>query len=220
MNTLKELIDSCRRALDDTEAAVDADRYWKDVDLTEYLNDAQEELVKRTRCLVESLDDDLCLIQLVSGQRNYPISSLIIDIDGVQPSWTDYPLIDAKSWHFFPVGWLRSEGTPSAYCLDYSSDMLTFDRAITLVTNESVRLTVRRMPKLMTTTQGPEIKYEYRRKLLHHVLARAFSKQDSEIYNPSKAANELALWNAAVADVTSQEARLKPRVMRVRRPEM
>lgn len=217
--TLKELIDSVRRSLDDTTGS-DTNRYWKDVDLTEYLVEAQEDMVKRTRCLVESLDDDLCLIPLVADQRHYAISSLVIDIDAVVPSWTDTQVADAKSWQMFSPTWLSDIGQPTAYCLDYGSGMLSLNRALDVVSGESVRLTVRRLPKLMTATQAPEIRAEYQRKLRHFALARAFSKQDSEVYNPSKAAGELQLWDAAVREIINQENRLKPRIMRVRRPAM
>jgi hypothetical protein len=216
--TLSELVTITRRALRDT-VGVDADKYWPDMDLEEYLNEAQEELAKRTLCLIESLDATICTITLLANVHSYPLSSSILQIDEVRPSWRTSPLDDGKSFRFFSTGWAALKGLPSKYCSDYSSGFLTLDNNPAAVTGETLALTVRRLPKLMTVSQYAEIPPAYQRSLRYFACHRALDVKDVEVGDSSNADKMLQKWEKAIGEIKTQEAQRQPRVYVSKRSE-
>lgn len=206
--TLAELRESTRRALRDTGVA---DTYWSDDDLDEYLVEAQEELVMQTHCLIDSVSS-FCTVNLVAATRSYSLSPLVLEIDEVQPSWQDEPLTNAHSYKSFTAGWRSATGYPENYATDFTTQYLTLDSALEAVTTEALYLTVRRLPVVMTATQGPEIPLHYQRKLKHYALWRAFSVQDAEVNNAKKAADELKIWNNALDEINQAEKAIRPEV--------
>lgn len=215
--TLNELFVSCRRTLDDT-VGDDTQNLWKEYELEEYLNEAQNEFVKQTLCLRTSLDETLCQVPLVLGRYHYPINPRILQIDAVVPSWGAWqPLRDAVSYRNFVEPWQGRSGLPTAYCTNYENGCISFDQIPTTLTNESIRLSVRRMPLPMSISQGPEIRPEYHPLLRDYALYRAYDKQDVEAYDPARSAAKLAIWRDKVSTAAGQLGRLYHPVTRSRK---
>jgi hypothetical protein len=218
---LKEIRHKIRGKLDDEVGINSSLSYWSDPELDEYINACIEEMHERTLCVTDSLTSAVCLISLVSGQRHYPISDTILDIDTVQPSWRTKPL-NKQSIATINDGWLQATGTPEAYLMDYSHRTLSLDRAIPAVAGQTLRLTVRRLPisELVQDTDTPELPRQYHRRLFDGVMALAYLKQDAEVYNPEKAKAHRAKWDDSLGEVIRREARLKPRIIVARSVEM
>ncbi len=210
--TTTELLQVSRDELDDNSGA-DSVRFWRDSELMGYLREAQNDFCKQTLCLVSSIDDALCLIPLVSGKRDYPYSSRILRIDSVQPSWFNNPLVDARGFSRLSPQWRSRIGRPNSWCADYESGYISLDGALTATNGESLRLTVRRLPVMLTLLQNPEIREEYQQILRLYVNYRAYAKQDSEVYNPQKSLTEKKRWDEAVERAKGELARLQPRII-------
>lgn len=218
--TLQEIRQKNRQMLDDS-TKVDSKRYWPNAELNEYINTVIEEFAEQTLCLTDSLTDSVCLITLVANQRHYTISDAILHIQTAQPSWQTQPL-DKQSVVTINTGWLTDIGLPHSYLLDYNTNRLSLTSAPATVSGETIRLTVNRLPlaDIAADDDTPEIPRQYHRQLTDGVLALAYSKQDSEVYNPSKAKSHRAAWDDILALAKSHLARLKPRIIVARRTEM
>lgn len=181
------------------EVGEDADRYWDDDELNEYIQDAANVFCRLTKIIRDSLTDSVCLLTVQAGSQHVKLSSLIIlsaGIERAKPSWSTEPLTlttldeitkDQPTWE-------DDEGDPDCYLLNYSSGYLSLNRK--LQTDGTIRLTGRRMPlRTMSDDEDePEFNPLYHSMLYDYILYRAFSKQESEIYNPQKAEKHLILF--------------------------
>jgi len=220
--THSELKNICRRMLDEQSNMVDSTRFWPDADLTEYLNTCVEEVCERTNCLRDSLTDAVCKITLVANQRHYALHGSILDILAVQPSWSHIPLAKQSITTVGSGAWLTATGLPVSYLLDYSNRTLSLTSAPSVVTDEHLRLTVIRLPVTELSAAGdvPAIAMRYHRRLVDGVLAKAYSKQDAEIYNPKKALSSQADWERNLSSIVRDEAKLNPRIYVARSVEI
>lgn len=211
MNLLS-LINICRRRLMDT-AGADADLFWPREDLVEYINAGIEEVCERANLLRDSLTNSVCLIPLVANQRHYSLHDSVLEILTVQPSWRQTPL-GKQSVSTAPQGWLTDTGLPDEYLMDYSGRTLSLLSTPTTVTDEAIRLTVSRLPlvELEDDDDEPAITVRYHRRLVDGVLAKAYSKQDAETYNPRKAQSSQEDWERAISSIVRDEAKLNPRI--------
>lgn len=229
--TLSEIRHRIRSKLDD-EVGSDSTRYWSDEFLNEHINAAIEKVAIASQCIVDSLTDSVCLISLVPNQRHYQLHDSILDVKMAQPSWRNNPLSQETVATITP-GWLKNTGLPSSFLLDYSRGKLSLTSAPETVTTESIRLTVSRLPLAelrdnatpvppapVVVTDVPEIDRQYHRMLFDDVIAAAFSKLDSEVYNPSKAKTHQTAFEDSLEEIVKREARLKPRISVARRVEM
>ena len=217
---LSEIRQKVRNMLDDN-AKRDTQRYWPNTDIDEYINACIEEMCERTQCVTDSLTDSVCLITLVANQRHYTLSSAVLDIQTVQPSWQDAPLTQ-QSVATVSAGWLSDVGLPTSYLLDYSDGKLSLTSAPTAVTTETLRLSVTRLPvsELVAAGDEPDIPRQHHRKLFNGVLGLAYDKQDSELYNPAKAKGHRDRWENDLSTIVRRTARLKPRITIARSVEM
>lgn len=219
MNLL-EIRQKTRAKLDD-EVGTDSTRYWKNAFLNEAINATIEEVAIRSLCIIDSLTDTVCLIPLVAGQMHYALDEAVLHIQTVQPSWRTTPL-GKQSVATISGGWLANVGLPDSYLLDYSGGKLSLTSAPAAVTTESIRLTLSRLPlaELSADASSPEIPRQYHRKLFNGIIAAAFLKHDSEVYNPAKAKAHRAEFENDLAEIVKLEARLKPRITIARRCEL
>lgn len=187
--TLKELRTQLRKALCDEVGSSDAQRFWKDAELNEYLNEGYTLFCSLTKIIRDSLSAVCTLTLDITGDvQHLPLSPLIIKIERVKGSWSTTPLTETTLDEISGIQptWEDDTGTPDKYLLDYSSGYLSLNRS--MESNATLRLTVRRLPLLaLTDAASPEFKSEYHHILKTYGLYRAFSKQDAEIYKPEKA---------------------------------
>ncbi|QRF60248.1 DUF6682 family protein [Variovorax paradoxus] len=203
---LAELIESFRVDADDQSNSVgggDADALWKDTDLARWFGEAEEEAAIRKRLLFDDYTLSIVSINVVAGQSSYPLDSRMFEISRAR-------LLNASTGRFLEdlyitkrdaldqscPGWRDERRRPKTIVQDDTRVMLPgiVDRAYTL------RLEGYRTPLAPITADSdpesttPEIGAVHHRFLVHWVLHRAYSKPDSEVFNPEKAATALAAF--------------------------
>lgn len=160
--------------------------------LRQFASQAEREACRRSHLLVDSTS----LFCSISVSANAPLVTLdprIINVRRVKTSISTYALspVRAEQMDVVNPGWESHVGTPTTYVTDYQSG------AIRLYPNSQVPLTlsmtVSRLPlaDMAANDDEPEIRNEYHEGLVQWMLYRAYSKQDSDLFDPNKAAKAL-----------------------------
>lgn len=80
ITTVGDLLDYSRQELNDIQFdGLDTYSFWKDDEIIEYINNAQQEFSQYTKCLPNYTDFD---ISVVAGTRSYTFSESILEIFG------------------------------------------------------------------------------------------------------------------------------------------
>lgn len=182
---LEDLINLCRRATDDSIAPY----LTSDDDWMEFANDAQSEACRRSRLIVDSTTAEICQVALVPGTDVYPLDPRVMFVRRVSLAGI-LPALSPVSYKTLDKGapdWQTETGEPRAYIKDFDTGMFrpypAPDAAYT------ANLTVVRLP-MAAMDDGdntPEIHSRFHRALSDWMLFRAYSRPDSEVYNPKKA---------------------------------
>lgn len=185
--TLLEIRNSVRSTLQDT-IGTDSSKYWPDSDLNEYINEGYGIFCRSTKIIRDSITPAICHLVVSDNTQNVAISPLIIQIERAKPSWSSRLLSECRTSDLDSdnPAWIGSTGTPQRYVLDFSDDYLTLDHKLSAA--GTIDLTVKRMPlaDMVDDNDVPEFKSQYHWMLKDYALFRAFTKQDSEVYNPEK----------------------------------
>lgn len=191
-----------------------SDEYWSSAELIDdYANAAINRLFQIVRKLVidsttaiDASDLPLCRISLVAGTATYAMSQKILSITRMKLASQTAPIGRATveeldnwngDWQNLPAG------NPFCYCTDLGSDSITFVPPPSA--NDTASLVVLRYPlsrltyKSGATTLG--FREEYHDDIIPWILHLAFSKQDSEIYNPGKAEEYRVAFERRAADI-------------------
>jgi|GEM_PF-231260 len=210
--TLAELITEVRSQLDDPIETDDTDTLWKDIELTRYINEAVREVAIRTSCLVDASTTAICQIDIIADTDSYSISPLILQVCTLKLASNNCVLekLDASDiiWHCVE----KREGTPNAYTLGKDIDKIWFDSLPT--ESDTANLVVYRLPltDLSDDADVPEIPTQHHLKMLEWVKYLAYSKHDSEMYDPNLrdlAERNFFQYFGNMFDVQEQERRLK-----------
>ncbi|MFZ7337258.1 DUF6682 family protein [Comamonas jiangduensis] len=184
---LKELIALYRaQAFDKVE-----DYFCSDEELTIYANEAQEEACRRGQLLVSS-SAPLCTVAFQAGAESVKVSDRIILIKRAFVDAAPVISVDVERMDAMHPGWQFQEqqGSPSALVTGLASCELYFwprpREAGTL------RMTVQHLPlkpmRLATCERDcPEIRPELHKGLVDWMLYRAYSREDTDLYNDTKA---------------------------------
>lgn len=169
-----------------------------------WINEAEEEAAIRARLLYESSNADICQIvvnaaAVTAGTRVYTLHKSVFQITRVvfvpDDSTTEYELYltDRVEQDRAYPGW-RSR-------LDIPHQAIHDDTILELGCKPSVpgviHIECYRTPLVLiedSATETPEINRTHHRHLIHWVLHRAYSRPDSEIYDPNRAAREEAMF--------------------------
>lgn len=205
--TLEQLIALYRAQSMDGKFAADGaddDMLCSDDLLTIYANEAQEEACRRGELLRDSASllsaisfaADAQVVALdprivrvisarVDGQRVAVVSET--DMEAICPSWQDDGA-RARPTHLvygMTTGMLHLWPVPAA--------------------PGTIRLTVQRLPlkQLANDSDKPEIRPELHRGLVEWMLFRAYSREDTDLYNDAKAAIALGRFEAEFGRKTS-----------------
>lgn len=128
--TLLELVTATRNMLDDKggegydwETGDQSRLRWTNEELTTFLNEAEREVARRTHCLIEAVNSDICQINVVAGETMYPISPLIIKIKDADLLSSTTPLVDVSYKDIMrdDATWKTTQGLPLNYVKDYQS---------------------------------------------------------------------------------------------------
>lgn len=169
-----------------------------------WINEAQEEAAIRARLLFESSNPDICQIvvdaaAVTAGTRVYNLHEAVVHItravfipDG---STTEYELhlTDRVEQDRAYPGWRSRVDIPRQAIQDDTRLELGCKPSVAGVIHiECYRTPL--VPIEESANETPEIHRSHHRHLIHWVLHRAYSRPDSEIYDPNRSAREEALF--------------------------
>lgn len=179
----------------DESGDIDAPFVWSKELIKMWLNEAQKEACIRARLLHESANAEICQIAVTAGASVYPLHALIYEIDYM----AFVPTGDARRYRVKQISredldalrpdWRERTGRPDYAIQDDTGIRLAFtpDAAGTL------HIEGFRLPSaLVSESDEPEINPAHHEKLIHWVLHRAFSRTDTEIVDPARAAKAYA----------------------------
>lgn len=187
-------------------------KLWSRDEWIEYANDAQNEACRRARLIVDSTTAAVCSITLVNGTPTYALHDSIIFIRRarllqVSDSVALNVLRRAHSADLDrTVGpqWQEEDGQPRAYVPDLDGHVLrpyptpdanTWKVALTVVRTALIPSTNETYP-MEDGDDTPEIRARWHLGLVNWMTYRAYSKHDSQTYNPKAAAAALADFEA------------------------
>ncbi len=204
---LNQLITTAATRADDLAAG----KLWTRAEWIEYANDAQNEACRRARLLVDSTTAAVCSIALLTDTPTYDLHDSIIfirrvrllDSDGVAVAVLKRAHSDDLDREAGPQ-WQEETGQPRFYVP--SLDDHQFRPYPMPDSNEwEASLTVVRTPLVPASHEKyamedaedvPEIRTRWHLGLVNWMLHRAYSKQDSQCYNPKAAAAAEAAFEA------------------------
>ncbi len=189
---LKQLRDSARLRLFDTKL----DYLWSDDELNDFINQAINEAVIRSRSILDSTTPECSRIAVVAGKNEYPVHDAVFQITRVF-STVDNQALQKTSFNDldeYLSDWQTSTGKPTHYVDDLNHYGADGDakRSITLFpipdVSNILNLTVYRTPlgDLDNDFDTPEISVFQHPDLLYWVLHLAYMKQDSDAFDIAK----------------------------------
>lgn len=192
--TLDELLDQWRGILRDQSGR----EWYSDDDGTLWLNEAQVEACRRSPLLFSSTAD-FCTIALGVANPLYALDPRIVLVQrahlagATEPLW----LSGQGEMDLYNPGWETRSGTPRYFLADYEARRFLLSPTPSAV--GSLKLTVQREPlKAMAgDSDRPEIDAQCHMQLLDWALFRAYSQHDADTYDPVKAGEHLARFEAS-----------------------
>ena len=177
---------------------------WSDDDFNDWINEAQREAARRALLLVDSTSD-LTQLDLSAGDIGADLDSRVIYVRRATLS-SGKPLIPrvARSMDEEVPGWENSmPSVPIVFIPDWQARYLRFWPPTKAA--GTVRLTVVRLPKadLDTEDSEPEIPEQDHLHLLDWVKFRCYDVQDSDGYDPAKAAKHEKSFIARFGESTA-----------------
>ena len=186
--TLAELIRRFRVLAKDTVLP----GFWKDPDITDWLNDAQAQAAVRGRLLLEDANPAVCLIAVTAGQHTYPLHRALYELVGLwfKPAGASRatPLkLVSREWLEREVRDWRDTDSGLHYAIqDETSIRLVGvperDGALML---EGYRLP---LAPMATDTDKPDIHEASHEHLIQWALHKAFSIPDAQSFDPERSA--------------------------------
>lgn len=191
--TLSELIAQFRSDADDRVANP---YLFSTADIRAWLNEAQEEAADRALLLHDSTTAEICTIDVVANTATYALDGRIINLKRVaytaDGSTDEVVLIcrDRTEQDRWRPNWRREVDVPREYIHDSTSLTLGCLPA----SDGTLALEVDRLPLTNiedSASEEPEIHRLNHRELVHWALYRGYSRPDSEVHDPQRAAIEL-----------------------------
>lgn len=205
--TLEEMITLFRAQSKDEKHSVgggDGDVLCSDELLTLYANEAQDEACRRGDLLRDS-SSPLTAIAFTAGAESVPLDSKVLrilrarvdghcadgisveDMDASHPGWQD------TSVRSRPTMLITGMSTGALFLWPRPEQ------------DGTLRFTVQRLPlkPLRNENDKPEIRPELHRGLVEWMLYRAYSREDTDLYNDAKAALALRRFEAEFGGKTS-----------------
>jgi hypothetical protein len=187
MNTVQDVIDLVRKELSDPYfSSVDTYSFYKDSELIEWINNAQEEFSVYTKCL----PDYDTTISITGGNRVYDYASGIIEIQGGRLAASGNRV---KPDNFYNIerryvlnnvdiipygGWESVSGTPTHMVTDMEAGKIVLYPIPT--ENDTLNLYGFKLSNtLSSTTDNLEIPSQHRYGLLFRIMSLAFNKLDT-----------------------------------------
>lgn len=196
--TLEDLIESFREDTDDRGDLSGKAKLWSDEVVTRLLNEAEEEAAIRKRLIFDETTPVVCQIAVLENVSGYVLHPALIEITAaflhragsskiLTLRATDRDAMDRD----YPC-W-RTERRPPEFFIQEDTRIYLpgiVDRDYTM------KLEGYRLPlvQMVNDDDTPTIARPHHRFLVHWALHRAYSKPDSEVFNPEKSVKALAAF--------------------------
>lgn len=188
----KDIIREWRMSVDDAVEPF----LWSEEEALAFLNEAQDEAVRRGRLLQDSHTVEITQIDLVVGQASYALDPRVLFIRKARIAGK-LPLRRMNEQDLattFPYWEEASPSEPSVFLTDTDTGYIRLHPAPK--TAGLLLLTVVRDPltDIKSEDDEPELNRRYHRSLQHWMSHKAFLKPDTETMDPKRAADALALF--------------------------
>lgn len=206
--TAGDLLDLFRqRAFDTVEPYL-----WPDPEVIGFIDEAQTDFVRMMGGLRDARNDDVTLISIVAGDEYVPLDKRVLTIVSARRLSDNKPVAVISPVHDAA----RAEPVPGPVFALVVGETEGEARLVNIAaTAEDLRLVVRRLPLERIADLGDELEVrdEHAAWLLPGMMALAFAKPDTEVYNKKKA-DEYAADFALKADKAKQEDRRRAHAAR------
>lgn len=192
---------------------------WSDEDFLAFYNDAINEACERARLIEDRLTPSCCILTLQAGVDTYPLDPVVIGVKRSSFNGRPLEVTSVETMDGRDSDWEARTGRPEGVIIDERSV-----RVLWIPTadydGQEINLTVWRRPLAPRTLTGPssdappDIPERYHLRLLSWVYKRAYSVDDPEMQDPTRAATYDALFTAdfgARVDANVQRKRLDKR---------
>lgn len=192
-----ELVAQFRSDCDDRVGTANAGDYlFERNEIVGWLNEAQDEAADRALLLHEVSNAAICTIAVTAGTAVYALDERVISITRAAftaTGSTDECILvqrDVIEMDRLRRNWRTTSEEPR----DFIHDTNTLRLGCLPATNGSIALECYRLPLTLiedSATSSPEIHRQHHRPLVHWALFRAYSRPDSEAFDPGRADKEL-----------------------------
>lgn len=215
-----ELITTLREDyLDDVfegwESATDDEKegqfLWSDAFLIRSLSEAQKQACNRTDFLYDD-SSKITKITLIDGQSTYSIDPLITFVEYAGFDGEEVELLSKHELQRQNAQWRTLTGMTGnkVYCIMRGHSVRFVPAPNSTDNGKIVSLEVYHLPKEPIESSGDDlvIPEEYQRDLIWWVLYEAFSKPDTEVFNPEKGKGYLKMFTDIFGESVSSEVRM------------
>lgn len=182
---LQEMIQLYRAQADDGQP----DPLCRDPILTIYANEAQEEACRRAQLLRDSTSP-MCKVAFAAGAESVALAPQVVQVLRAFVAGQAVEVLNVEEMDCAMPGWQFQERQDVPQRLITGMTTGRLHLWPTPAADGEIRLTVHRLPlkPLRCDIDKPEIRPELHKALVEWMLYRAYSTQDTELYNDAKAA--------------------------------
>lgn len=210
---LKALIAASRIRLDDATAPF----LWSDDEIALYLSEAEREAATRALLIEDRETPAYCTVAVRAGVSRYKLHRNVLKIERAKLDAQKAPLskVTRKRLDETLLDWDKDSGAPERFIDDEQYIVLH----PTPVATDTLRLTVRRLPKQDFTAKDksaePEIHERHHFGLIDWVARCAYLKPDTDTYNPDRSKAHEAAFERAFGAREDADVQRKKRERRV-----
>jgi len=169
---------------------------WSNEELTQYINEAEREVARRTLCIQDATTPEVCRINVVADTALYNLHEKILKVKRAKLASQKFPLKKKSIYDYFEISdWDTQTGTPGYWIEDYQRHKIRFDKIPEA--NDTLNLSVYRYPLYdmcwaSDTQDEPEIDEVYQIKMLDYAAYLAYGKDDPNTFDSNRAQFRLA----------------------------
>lgn len=227
--TLDDLVDVFRARMRDTAEPP----LWTRAEVVEFADDAENEAAERASLLRDTTTAAICEVDVVAGTAAYTLDDRILRVERAKLDLGTVPLslsstaamdrgagVTPKDWRTQSLswqsggadaGWEQRTGTPALALIDREGAAWKLRLVPIPVVDDTMRLHVIRLPlePLSVSDGSPEIPARLHVRLVDWMVYRAYSKQDSETFDRTKASEAEAAFTRSFGECIDANARRK-----------
>jgi hypothetical protein len=177
--------------------------FWSTEEIVSFLNEAVQEACERAKLIEDRSTSTVCTLPIVVGQDTYPLHLSVLEIkratfNGRVLDETSVEEEDANN-----CGWEQREGQPRRFIYEPASGARPPQLRLVPRPNSpgAIALTVYRGAlrplSACARIESPELPARFHTRLLHWMMYRAHLKQDADTFDTARAAEHMALFEAA-----------------------